>query len=241
MSSDLQYVQCLQQVFDDYYETHTQDAMTKLEQQAIKIQDIMYNSTTKHNFDRVSGADDRVSGAVDRDLDKVDTNSIKPTYSDTNTGGTKHEQSTKGAYKDTNIQDNVQNAKHDNKVTYVKWSTETNQIDNQYLRDYHNMHRQIEDKQSKEYYEAQRQIHDAIMGDTPVKTAHNRQYIDNISTYDNDLQRISKSVHHKLDLGQNRLPGAQQYATVNAAAATKVPHKDNTPKVHMSNDNGQNN
>ena len=35
-SSDLLYVQCLQQVFNDYYDTHTQDAMTKLEQQAIK-------------------------------------------------------------------------------------------------------------------------------------------------------------------------------------------------------------
>ena len=45
----------------------------KLEQQAIKIQDIMYDSMTKHNFYRVSGA-------VDRDLDKVDTNNIKPTY-----------------------------------------------------------------------------------------------------------------------------------------------------------------
>ena len=31
MSSDLHYVQCLQQVFNDYYNTHTQDAMTKLE------------------------------------------------------------------------------------------------------------------------------------------------------------------------------------------------------------------
>ena len=51
MSRDLQYVQCLQQVFNDYYETHTQDAMTKLEQQAIKIQDIMYDSITKHNFE----------------------------------------------------------------------------------------------------------------------------------------------------------------------------------------------
>ena len=73
--------------------THTQDAVTKLEQQAMKIQDIMYDSMTKHNFDRVSGAVDRVLGAVDRDLDKVDTNSIKPTYdndNDTNTGSTKH-------------------------------------------------------------------------------------------------------------------------------------------------------
>ena len=118
MSSDLQYVQCLQQVFNDYYKTHTQDAMIKLEQQAMKIQDIMYDSMTKHNFDRVPGA-------VDRDLDKVETNSIKPTYdndSNTNTGSTKHDQNTKAAPKDTDTQDNVQNTRHDNKVTHVKWS-----------------------------------------------------------------------------------------------------------------------
>ena len=158
MSSDLQYVQCLQQVFNDYYDTHTQDAIIKLEQQAMKIQDIMYDNMSKHNFDRVPGAVDRVSGAVDRDLDKVDTNSITLTYdndSDTNTGSTKHDQNTKGALKDTDTQDNVQNTRHDNKVTHVKWSTETNQIDNQYLRDYDNMHKQIEDKQNEEYYKAQ--------------------------------------------------------------------------------------
>ena len=59
------------------------------------------------------------------------------------------------------------------------------------------------------------------MGDTPVKTVYNRQYIDNISAYDSELQRISKSVHHKLDLGPNSLLGAQQYTTVKAAAAMK--------------------
>ena len=63
------------------------------------------------------------------------------------------------------------------------------------------------------------------MGDTPVKTAHNRQYIDNISAYDSELQRISKSVHHKLDLGLSSLPGAQQYTTVEAAAAIKAQEK----------------
>ena len=98
----------------------------------------------------------------------------------------------------------------------------------------------------KNFYKAQRQIHSAILGDTPVKTAHNRQYIDNISTYDSELQRISKSVHHKLDLGPNSLPGAQQYTTVEAAAATKaqekimkVPDKENALKVCLSNNNGQ--
>ena len=144
--------------------------MRKLEQQAIKIQDIIYDNMTKCNFDRVPGA-------VYSDLDKVDTNSIKVTFdndSNTNTGSTKHDQNTKGAPKDTDTQDNVQNNRHDNKVTHVKWSTETNKTDNQYLRDYDNMHSQIEDKQNEEYYKAQRQIHSAIMGDTPVKTVHNR-------------------------------------------------------------------
>ena len=170
-----------------------------------------YNSMTKHNFDRVSDAVDRVSGAVDSDLDKVNTNSIKLTHdaSDTNTGSTKYDQNTKGAPKDTDTKDNVQNDRHDNTVTQVKWSTETNEIDNRYLRDYDNMHRQMEDKRNEEYYKVQRQIHSTIMGDTPVKTVHNRQYIDSISAYDSELQRISKSVCHKLDLGPNSLLGAQ--------------------------------
>ena len=131
-------------------------------------------------------------------------------------------------------------------MTQTKWSTETNEIDNRYLRDYNNMRRQMEDKQNEEYYKAQRQIHSAIMSDTPVKTVHNRQYIDNISAYDSELQRISKSVCHKLDLGPNSLPGAQEYTTVEAAAAIKaqdkamkVQDKENAQKVHMSNDNGQ--
>ena len=126
MSSDLQYVQCLQQVVNDYYDTHTQEVMTKLEQQAFKIQDIMYDSMTKHNFDRVSDA-------VDSNLDKVNTNSIKLTYnnaSNTNIGSTKYDQNTKGAPKDTDTKDNVQNDRHDNTMTQIKWSTETNEIDN---------------------------------------------------------------------------------------------------------------
>ena len=133
MSSDLQYVQCLQQVVNDDYDTCTQEVMMKLEQQAFKIQDIMYDSMTKHNFDSISGAVDRVSDTVDSDLDKVDTNSIILTCdnaSDTNTGSTKHDQNTKGAPKDTDTKDNTQNNRFDNTATQIKWSTETNEIDN---------------------------------------------------------------------------------------------------------------
>ena len=223
--------------------------MMKLEQQAFKIQDIMYDSMTTHNFDNVSDAVDRVSDAVDSNLDKVNTNSIKLTYdnaSHTNTGSTKYDQNMKGTPKDTDTKDNIQNDRYDNTVTQVNWSTETNEIDNRYLRDYDNMHRQMEDKQNDEYYKAQGQIHSAIMHDTPVKTVHNRQYIDNISAYDSELQRISRSVCHKLDLGPNSLLGAQQYTTVEAAATIKiqdktmkVQDKENALKTHILNNNGQ--
>ena len=84
------------------------------------------------------------------------------------------------------------------------------------------MCRQMEDRQIDEYYKAQRQIYSAMIGDTPVKTVHSRQYIDNISVYDSEVQRISKSVRHKLDLGPISLLGAQQYTTVEAAAAMKT-------------------
>ena len=53
-------------------------------------------------------------------------------------------------------------------------------------------------------------------------------------------------MHHKLDLGQNSLQGAQQYTTVEAAVAIKaqekimkVQDKENALKVCLSNDNGQ--
>ena len=78
------------------------------------------------------------------------------------------------------------------------------------------------------------------MGDTLVKTVQNRQYIDNVSDYDSEHHRISKSVHHKLDLGPISLPGAQQHTTVEAAAALKIQDKtDSDFKEHMQNDNGQ--
>ena len=93
-SNDLQYVQGLQQMVDDYYDTHTKEAMMQLEQQALKIQDIMYDSMTKYNFDSISDNFDRVLDAVDRDLGEVNINNIKMTYdndSDTNTGSTKYD------------------------------------------------------------------------------------------------------------------------------------------------------
>ena len=62
-------------------------------------------------------------------------------------------------------------------------------------------------------------------GDTPIKTGQNRQCIDNAKDYDKEYNRILNSVHHKLDLGPNMLPGAQQHTTVDSAAALIIQEK----------------
>ena len=60
-----------------------------------------------------------------------------------------------------------------------------------------------------------------MMCDTPVKTVQNRQSIDNVSDYDSEHYRITKSVCHRLDLGPISPLGAQQHTTVESAAALK--------------------
>ena len=80
----------------------------------------------------------------------------------------------------------------------------------------------MEDRLITDYYEAQRHIQNAMMGDTLIKTVQNRQYINNVSDYDSEHYRISKSVCHKLDLGPISLPGAQQHTTVETAAAIEM-------------------
>ena len=49
------------------------EVMRRLEQQTSKILDVMYDSVTNQNFDRVSDDVDSTSGVVDNDLDKIDT------------------------------------------------------------------------------------------------------------------------------------------------------------------------
>ena len=142
--------------------------------------------------------------------------------------------------KDTDTKDKVQHDRDDNAMTKVKWSTEKNDIDNRFLREYDNMHKLMENRKITDYYQAQRHIQSTMIGDTPVKTVQNRQYIDNVSDYDSELHRISKSVHHKLDLGPISLLGAQQHTTVEAAAALKIQDKTESDfKAHMQNDISQ--
>ena len=109
-----------------------------------------------------------------------------------------------------------------NRITTVeKKPIDTKDIDDDFMRKYDEMYKSMEYKETSDYYEARRHIQSAMEGDTPIKTGQNRQCIDNAKDYDKEYNRILNSVHHKLDLGPNMLPGAQQHTTVDSAAALR--------------------
>ena len=142
--------------------------------------------------------------------------------------------------KDVGTKDVVPYKRDNNMTTKVKRPIETSDVDNDFMREYDIMHKSMEDRQINDFYEAQRHIQSAMKGDTPIKTGQNRQCIDNITDYDREHNRIFKSVCHRLDLGTNMLPGAQQHTTVESAAALKIQDKiEGKYDENMQNINGQ--
>ena len=173
-SNELQYVKTLQQVVNDYYKKHPTEVMRRLEQQTSEILDVMYDSVTNQNFDRVSDDVDSISGVVDNDSDKIDTDNTRMPYDNDNaTGQMKYEQNMTNELRDTDTNDMVPYERNDNVMTKVKWSMETNDVDNDFLRDFKNICKSMKDRQINDFYEAQRHIQSAMMGDTPVKTVQN--------------------------------------------------------------------
>ena len=124
--------------------------------------------------------------------------------------------------------------------TREKRPMETKDIDDDFMRKYDEMYKSMEYKQTSDYYEARRHIQSAMEGDTPIKTGQNRQCIDNVRDYDKEYNRILNSVHHTLDLGPNMFPGAQQYTTVDSAAALSIQEKfKGKYEDNLCNTNGQ--
>ena len=142
--------------------------------------------------------------------------------------------------KDVGTKDMVPYKRDDNMTTKVKRLIETSDVDNDFMREYDNMCKSMEDRQINDFYEARRHIQSTMKGDTPAKTGQNRQCIDNVIDYDREHNRIFKSVCHRLDLGPNMLPGAQQHTTVESAAALKIQDKiEGKYDENMQNINGQ--
>ena len=128
----------------------------------------MYDSVTNDNFDRVSDDIDRVSGAVDNDYDKTDTDNEQMPYdnnneqmpydydndNDTATGEMKHERNMTNELKDVGMKDTVPYERDNIMMTKVKWSIETSDVDDNFMREYNNMRKSMEDRQINDFYEA---------------------------------------------------------------------------------------
>ena len=71
-SNTLQHVKSFQQVVNNYYDKHSTDVMSELEQQASIIMKAMYDSINNEHSDSISGDIDRVSGAFDSDYNVND-------------------------------------------------------------------------------------------------------------------------------------------------------------------------
>ena len=75
-SNELQHVKNLQQVFNNYYDKHPTEVMSRLEHQTTDIMNEMYDSITNDNFDSITEYTDRVSGAVDNDYNRNDNDEM---------------------------------------------------------------------------------------------------------------------------------------------------------------------
>ena len=223
-SNELQYVKNLQQVVNAYYDKCPSEVMSRLEHQITNIMDDMYDSVTNDNFYSISDYTDRVSGVVDNDYDRndndempydndndrmpYDNDQMPYEYDDDNdTAITEVKYDRNDELKDVGTKDVIPYKRDDNMMTKVKRPIETSDVDNDFMREYDSMRKSMEDRQINDFYKAWRHIQSAMKGDNPVKTGQNRQCIDNITDYDREHNRIFKSVHHRLDLGPNMLPG----------------------------------
>ena len=160
-SNELQYVKTLQQVVDNYYNRCSTEVMSRLEHQITDIMNVMYDSVTNDNFDSVSDDTDRVSGAVDNDYDKNDNDQMPYEYDNDNntaTGEMKYDRNMTNELKDIGTKDTVPFKRDDNMMTKVKWSIETSDVGNDFMREYDNMCKSMEDRQINDFYEAQRHI-----------------------------------------------------------------------------------
>ena len=134
----------------------------------------MYDSVTNDNFDSISDDIDRVSGAVDNDYDKKDNENDQMPYdndndqmpfgndnnqmpydydndNDTATGEMKYDRNMTNELKDKGIKDTVPYKRDDNMMTKVKWSIETSNVGNDFMREYDNMRKSMEDRQINDF------------------------------------------------------------------------------------------
>ena len=217
-------------IMNDMYDSVTNDNFDSVSDYTDRVSGAVDNDYDRNDNDEMPYDNDNDEKPYDNDNDQMpyDNDNDQMPYEYDNDNDTaitevKYDRNmTNDELKDVGTKDVVPYKRDDNMMTKVKRPIETSDIDNDFMREYDNMHKSMEDRQIADFYKAWRHIQSAMKGDTPTKTGQNRQCIDNVTDYDREHNRIFKSVHHRLDLAPNKLPGAQQHTTVESAAALKI-------------------
>ena len=238
-------------IMDAMYDSITNDDFDSIPGYTDRVSGAVDNNSDRNDKDEMPYDNDKDEMPYDNDKDEMPYDNDKdempydndkdemPYDSDDNQMPYEYENDNDTAITEVKIDRNMTNdelkyvgtkdivpyKRDDSMTTKVKRPIETSEVDNDFKREYDSMCKSMEDRQNNYFYEAQRHIQSAMKGDTPVKTGQNRQCIDNITDYDREHNRIFKSVCHRLDLGPKMLPGAQQYTTVESAAALKIQDK----------------
>ena len=190
-SNKLQYVKNLQQVVNDYCDKCPTEVMSRLEHQTNDIMYAMYDSVNNDNFGSVSDYTDKVSGVVDNDYDRDDKDNDDMPYDkdnddtpddndndqmpekyandyETAIAEVKYDRiMTNDELKDIGTKDMVLYKRNDRMMAKVKQSIETSDIDDEFIREYDDMHKLMEYRQIHDFHKAQRHIQSAMEGDTP--------------------------------------------------------------------------
>ena len=162
-SNKLQHVKNLQQVVDHYYDTCPTEVMSRLEHQTNDIMNAMYDSINNDNFDSISDYTDRVSGMVDNEYDRDDKDNDDMPYDKDNDDmpddndndqmpdkyandyetaipEVKYDRNmTNDELKDIGSNDVVLYKRDDRMMTKVKRPIETNDINDEFMREYDDM------------------------------------------------------------------------------------------------------
>ena len=235
-------------IMKEMYDNITNDNFDSISDYTDRVSGVVDNDIDRNDKDEMPYDNDKDEMPYDNDKDEMpydsDDNQIPYKYdndNDTAITEVKNDRNmTNDDLKYVGTKDVVPYIRDDSMTTKVKRPIETSDVDNEFMREYDSMRKSMEDRQINDYYKAWRHIQSTMKGDTPIKTGQNRQCIDNIMDYDSEHNRIYKSVRHRLDLGHKMLPGAQQYITVESAAALKIQDKmEGKYDENRCNTNGQ--
>ena len=167
------------------YDSVTNDNFDSVSDDTDRVSGAVDNDYDRNDNDEMPYDNDNDEMPYDNDNDEIpydnDNDQMPYKYdndNDTAVTEVKYDRNmTNDELKDVGTKDMVPYKRDDNMMTKVKWSIETSDVDNDFMREYDNMHKSMEDRQINDLYKAWRHMQSAMMGDTPTKTGQNRQCI----------------------------------------------------------------